>query len=665
MSRSSARLRWAAVAACWTVWPGCTGDSPRFVGEGEGREPPVASGAAAAASLENGGPPGTTPDATGEPEVRPGMPSEGPPSEPTSLPPCAPCNDFPAQPLFLDGLGPEVRAAFEPAVSGTPPCIIEPADGMLIPVNLLRPRVRFTAQGSLHQITISTPREVNPLVIYTMQSTWTMSAEHWGGLSQHVIEEDITVTVKTTDGNTPPSQAQVQFRIAPVPVDGSMVYLAATTEQPGLDTTRLMALVPGAEAAVTLLRPSDVRETMLGDNGRVKRAEYGATAGATRCVGCHAATGDGKAVITSDYWPWNLAVSDISAGPGGRPADVTEFGAFLLQMPWLGLSTTSRAAWANEKRLITSAAQRAAMSAAFTPAPGLPHQDMGFGSRQTQGDGLLWINLAAEGTVPLLEGDQYEQDVGAAMLAAKGTGWGVVTREGDPGGAVFPDWSHDGSTIAYASTDAIADGRIGPNANVADLYTVPYAGGAGGIALPVPGASTPGVGEYHPDFSPDDRFLAFTRVDDRQGRKYDYHDRGEIYVIPTSGGTATRLAANDPPACSNEYSPGVLNSWPKWSPTVRVGAEGTPNAGKRYYFVLFSSARQSPFRLGQAPASQLYLAAVVEQPSGEMLTYPAMYLWNQAAEFLDPAADDPQLTPVQTSNLTPSFDEFAIQQRLP
>jgi hypothetical protein len=109
----------------------------------------------------------------------------------------------------------------------------------------------------------------------------------------------------------------------------------------------------------------------------------------------------------------------------------------------------------------------------------------------------------------------------------------------------------------------------------------------------------------------------------------------------------------------------VLNSWPKWSPTVRVGAEGTPNAGKRYYFVLFSSARQSPFRLGQAPASQLYLAAVVEQPSGEMLTYPAMYLWNQAAEFLDPAADDPQLTPVQTSNLTPSFDEFAIQQRLP
>ncbi len=583
----------------------------------------------------------------------------------TGVPTCEQCTDFPAEPVFEDGLGPDVQAVFSQAASGTPPCIIEPADGMLIPANMLRPRVRFTGQGSVHQITISTPREVNPLVVYTTKSTWTMSPEHWGGLSKNVFEEDVTVTVKTSSGNAAPSQSQVKFRIAPVPAGGSMVYWAATTEQPGLETTRLMAFGVGEEAVVTALRPGDVQETMLGDNGRIKRQEFGAPVGQARCVGCHTSTGDGKAVITGDHWPWNLAVTDITGGQGGRPADVSPFGAFLLQMPWLGVSTTSRGDWATGKRtLITSATRRPAMNADFTPS-NTPHQDMGFGQRQTAGDGLLWIDLAAQGTVPPLEGDQYERAVGTAMLAAKGTGWGVIARDGDPGGAVTPDWSHDGQTIAYTSTDGTSDGRIGDNANVADIYTVPYNAGAGGTATPLPGASLPGVGEYYPDYSADDRFIAFTRVEDRQGRKYYYHDRGEIYVIPAAGGTATRLAANDPAACTNERSPGVLNSWPKWSPTVRVGPEGTPNAGKRYYFVLFSSARQSPFRLGQGPASQLYMATVVEDTDGTLLTYPAMYLWNQSFEIVNPGADYPQVVPVQTSNLTPAFDEFIIPPRPP
>jgi hypothetical protein len=175
----------------------------------------------------------------------------------------------------------------------------------------------------------------------------------------------------------------------------------------------------------------------------------------------------------------------------------------------------------------------------------------------------------------------------------------------------------------------------------------------------------PNVGEYYPDFSADDRLIAFTRVEDRQGRPYYYHDRGEIYVIPATGGTALRLAANDPPLCTNERSPGILNSWPKWSPTVRQGPEGTPSAGKKYYFLLFSSARQSPLRLGQGPGSQLYLATVVEEPNGELKTFPAMYLWNQAFEIANPSADYPTYTPVQTSNLTPAFDEFIIPARPP
>lgn len=583
----------------------------------------------------------------------------------TGVPECDRCEHFPAAPLFEDGLGPEVEAAF--ASPGANLCVIEPREGMLIPANMLRPRVRFTSQGSLHQITLSTEREVNDLVVYTTKNPWLIPPEIWDGLSRNVFEEDIRVTVRSAAPGGAASEGTSSFRIAPVQAGGSMIYWGATNEQPGLDTTRLLAFGVGEEAVVTALRPGDVSETMLGDNARIKREEYGAPPGQARCVGCHTSTGDGQAVITGDHWPWNLAVSDITGGSGGRPESVTPFGALLLQMPWLGVSTTSRGHWAAGGRIaVTSAGPRNATSPGFVPNPDNPHLDMGFGqsSNATGRDALIWIDMAAAGAVPVLDEQNDDKEVGQAMLDARGTGWGVIARDGDSRGAVTPDWSHDGTLIAYTSTDSTSDGRVGNNANEVDIYTVPFAEGRGGAATPLAGASSPGVAEYYPDFSADDRLIAFNRVEQGRGRIY-YHPQGEIYVVPASGGEATRLAANDPPACTGETSPGVTNSWAKWSPTVRGGPEGSPHAGKLYYFLLFSSARQSPFRLGQGPASQLYLATIVQLPSGELQTYPAMYLWNQGFEIIDPSSDPPQVVPIQTSNLTPAFDEFVIPPRPP
>jgi hypothetical protein len=585
----------------------------------------------------------------------------------TGIPECETCQDFPAAPIFEDGLGPDVAAVFAQAATGAGPCIIEPQDGILMPANMLRPRVRFTGQGSLHQITFDTPREANDLVVYTTKNPWLMPPEVWEGLSRNVFEEDITVTVKTTNGTAAPSQSQVKFRIAPVQAGGAMVYWGAINEQPGLETTRLFAFGVGEEAVVTALRPGDVRETMLGDNGRSKRAEFGAPVGQARCVGCHTSTGDGQAVITADHWPWNLAVTDITGGTGGRPTDVTAFGAFLLQMPWLGVSSTSRGDWGlGERVVITSAGPRPAMAPGFVPSVDNPQQDMGFGGsqNQTNRDGLIWIDMAAEGVVPPFSEQMGEKDVGRAMVGALGTGWGVIARNGDTRAAVTPDWSHDGSTIAYTSTDSTSDGRIGGNANQVDIYTVPYANRQGGAATPLAGASDPSAAEYYPDFSADDRFIAFNRVQNGRGSIY-YHPQGEIHVVPAAGGTPLRLAANDPPLCSGEASPGVTNSWAKWSPTVRGGPSQSAHAGNRYYFLLFSSTRQSPFRLGQAPASQLYLTTLVELPTGELKSYPAMYLWNQSFEITNPGADPPVVAPIQTSNLTPAFDEFVIPPRPP
>lgn len=611
-------------------------------------------------------------------------PSPGVDADFTGIPECDTCQDFPAQPIFEDGLGADAAAAFNSAPSGAGPCIIEPRDGMLIPANMLRPRVRFTtpnAAGAVHQITLHAEREANDLVVYTRQNPWLIPPDAWNGLRKNVFEEDITVTVRTSVNGQAPSESRVSFRIAPVQAGGSMIYWAATSEQPGLETTRLLGFGVGEEAVITTLRPADVTETMIDDNARIKRSEFGAPEGQARCVGCHTSTGDGEAVITSDHWPWNLAVTNITAK--SRPTDVTPFGAFLLQMPWLGVSSTSRGDWATGRRwLVTSAGLRPAMEPTYAPNAQQSWRDVGYGGGLTQNrDGLLWIDMAAAGTPPPVPPRQQEQQqqqqgqpqqdgqageraVGDAMVGALGTGWGVIARTGDARAAVTPDWSHDGLTVAYTSTDSTQDGRIGGNANEVDIYTVPFNGGQGGPATPLPGASTPGVAEYYPDFSADDRFIAFNRVQDGRGRIY-YHQQGEIYVVPATGGEPLRLAANDPPMCSGETSPGVLNSWPKWSPTVRGGPENSAHAGKRYYFLLFSSARQSPFRLGQGPASQLYLTTLVQLPTGELQTYPAMYLWNQGFEITNPNVDPPVVTPVQTSNLTPAFDEFVIPPRPP
>jgi hypothetical protein len=111
----------------------------------------------------------------------------------------------------------------------------------------------------------------------------------------------------------------------------------------------------------------------------------------------------------------------------------------------------------------------------------------------------------------------------------------------------------------------------------------------------------------------------------------------EVFVIPSGGGIATRIAANDPPACSGHTSPGVTNSWPKWAPSV-----ATASGGRTFYWLVFSSTRA-----GSLP--QLYVTPVVVTGT-QVQSYGALYLWNQ---------------PATTGNHTPAWDAFKIPPTSP
>lgn len=616
----------------------------------------------------------------------------------TRMPLCASgCSDLASSgPLLDPGVPANVDGMFSGSPSGTGPCILEPGDDTLLPYNWLRPRVHISGfqSGTIYQIKISTPRENDVLVAYTNKDTWILPQEYWDngdattpkGLTYNVFDEDVTVSVRASTGG----ESSVKFRIAPVKAGGSMVFWSSITTDPGANTNALYGFAPGDEGITSALKPLDVLTTIMDDTaGSPKRAitdqkDGPVPAGRVRCVGCHTSTPDGAAVNITDHWPWNVRLVNLSGdNRGSAPDYVTPMGDLLMQMPWQGVTSYSTADWAaGNHRYVTSFGKRPSTVASQPWTFWAVDSDNGVETSYTGKDDLIWVDVAAPGTAPAAlatveAGTQSDNDhaIENACIAAQGTGWDIIARTGDTHGAVLPDWSHDGTRIVYTSTDATADGHVGwePGKNVqpptaVDLYTVPFNGGKGGTATPVMGASTPADAEYYPDFSADDALIAFTHVanfkslqtsDD--GSKIYYRPEAEVYVVPSSGGTALKLAANAPPACTGDASPGVYNSWPKWSPIVREAN------GKKYYFLIFSSARESPGFVKdesgnptKSPMSQLYMTAIVDDGSGTLTSFGAAYLWNQRYLVTPNPADpmNPTVADFMQNDVTPAWDEF-------
>jgi hypothetical protein len=275
-----------------------------------------------------------------------------------------------------------------------------------------------------------------------------------------------------------------------------------------------------------------------------------------------------------------------SDGLGSAPSYLSSAGATLLGRTNQELPTASKAHWSTGDRVLIS----------MLPVAGVQE--------------IIWTDLEATST-------------------AQNAGWGIIARGGDgTNGAGNPAFSHDGKTIAYHRASAVT---VAGQANNADIYTVPYGNRNGGAATALLGASDASKNEFYPSFSADDAYIAFSRAN--TGISYN-NVNAEVYIVPSGGSTSpVRLAANDPPACSGVTSPGVTNSWPKWSPAV--GSE----SGRSFYWIVFSSTRAG---FGHP---QLYMAGV-EIDNGTIARQgAAIYLWNQ---------------PQAESNHTPAWDTFGI-----
>jgi WD40-like Beta Propeller Repeat len=88
-----------------------------------------------------------------------------------------------------------------------------------------------------------------------------------------------------------------------------------------------------------------------------------------------------------------------------------------------------------------------------------------------------------------------------------------------------------------------------------DIWKIPFTKGEGGRAMPVKGASNNGMSNYFPRFSPDGKWIVYTRSKTGIMLQPD----SELYIVPAGGGEERRMKCNT----------ARFNSWHSWSPNSK------------------------------------------------------------------------------------------------
>jgi len=555
------------------------------------------------------------------------------------------CMGFPPTPVLVGSAPANAATIFGGAGTGSPggPCLIEPQDNTLFPYNWLRPRFRFTGGAGLYEIRLHASNQANDLVVYTTETTWTMDKSYWSLLSVHTRDIPIEVTVRSAPpgGGTVQLGSHIAFTVAPVSANGKLVYWSTSgttyfNGQPTGSETLLNGFAVGDEGVVEVLRPyvNGLPQVAM------KTYDQGNNPRNVKCIGCHTSTPDGSFIAFNDFYPWGAVLASGSPPAGAAPPTnlLGAGGVNAITQPWVGITSFSKAHWAAGDHIM--------VAPLGTCGNGAPCGNGG-GMDMDQQSGLAWFDL--ENTTP---GDR-NMGFGPSL---KGLAWNWIYAPATGRYAAAPSFSHDGTQVLFTMTDKVKSGRLGTS-SFAHLYTVPYSKSGPQNATAVPGdGSADGRVQYYGTLSADDKMIAYNELNatvaGQQHPALDSMDSGttldgmyaqpqtEIFALQSTGGTKHRLAANDPPQCSGQpTSPGINNSWPKWSPQVETYGNRT------YYWMIFSSWREGGKYPTGGPIAQLYMTAVTTDEINIQTNYPAVYLWNQ---------------PATSSNHTPAWDRFQI-----
>lgn len=599
--------------------------------------------------------------------------------------------------------------------------------GALYPMNWLRPAFRWVGTGTVWEIRLSAASQGNDLVVYTTKTEWTMPKELWDVIAAGVHDEITVTIRGVSGGSVVGMRGTFRIIPALAGGSMVFWGTKGSTVEPDASKLYGFTMGDEAVVETLSTDQVQSVDRVYTAKGTDLRGEIGATDGdyiegfdfgASRCIGCHTGTPDGTGMIFTDDYPWNMGIASVQGETAGAVPDyVSKQALQFLKMPFLGTGMMMKTFWAEgDRTLLTTRGRRDDVATDYV------YINYGYGEPRTYEPNvhdLIWIDLQTTATVsdtlPAATGDVAGEDPpytahytgeeriaeaadrGDEILAAEGTAWGVLISEGNAS-ISNPTPANLTNRIAYAVSETSYDGHPDWHNNTADIKIADITNPKGtATGTPLAGASDPAFLEYYPAFSPDDLFVAFNRAPApsdtarcAEGKQVDrtaapdgaerctnkpraqlgaspdgpyYNANGEIYIVPAAGGAPHRLRGNDPVMCSGEASPGVINSWPKWSSSVR------DVDGKMYYFVVFSSARQYPGQFELPPtastppidkrSSQLYMSVVEHDPAtGAIVSYAPIYLWNQ--RFL--ATGPTTYEELPTANLTPVWEDFTIPE---
>ncbi|HEY8088753.1 MAG TPA: hypothetical protein VIF09_12930, partial [Polyangiaceae bacterium] len=258
--------------------------------------------------------------------------------------PTGPVTDFPTP--VLDGNAPQNAATlFGPPTQGAAtggPCLLEPESNVIYPQNWLRPRFRWSAAAGedLFELRLHVANQLDDLVVYTTNTSWTMPQSMWDALRTHSPTEAMTLSVRggvLSAGSLHGEAAGTvtPMDVAPVQATGAIVYW--TTNDATTGTAALKGFSPGDDTVETVLTP----------------AQYGqAQKTSSTCIGCHTSTPDGDFVAftttaaSESQWAGGLALINRGAGTlGGAPPYVSAAGAQALARWNVGAVAFSPAHW--------------------------------------------------------------------------------------------------------------------------------------------------------------------------------------------------------------------------------------------------------------------------------------------------------------------------------
>ncbi len=183
-----------------------------------------------------------------------------------------------------------------------------------------------------------------------------------------------------------------------------------------------------------------------------------------------------------------------------------------------------------------------------------------------------------------------------------------------------PDWSPDGTSLAYTSPQSPPPFGIPmPGVDSGSIDVLRYDGTSwSGPSVLVPFT---GQNNYYPTYAPTGDWVLFNRspdnrnsfangsVDQDAGTVPD----GELWAVAATGGAPVRLSRATDPGWS---------SWPKWAPTVHDAYSG------KILWLTFSSARGYGLRLASGTRSQLWMVGfdLTKAAAGQDPSFAAFWL---------------------------------------